>query len=87
MYKPKTSVVGKTQASYDHLLQAMGMPTEPVREAGCDGSCGVPYSEVTQRIDVMLQDVSLEAEDFLVAISQDPEGFLGWVASTSGRAH
>jgi hypothetical protein len=35
----------------------------------------------------MLQDVNLEAEDFLTAISQNPDGFIGWLASTTGRAH
>jgi len=84
---PKTIAPGQTQAKYDSLLQAIGMPSEPVREPGCDGCCGDPRYEVAQRINLMLQDVNLEAEDFLTAISQNPDGFIGWLASTTGRAH
>lgn len=87
MAHSKTSVVGTTQADYDSLLQALGLPAEPVREPGCVGNCGDGHSEAFKKIDTMLQDVSLEADDFLTAISRDPEGLLGWIASTAGKAH
>jgi hypothetical protein len=84
---PKTSAVGQTQAQFDSFLQVEGMPPEPVREPGFDGFYDDLHRKDSQTIEAKLQDVNQEADDFLTGFHENPEEYLGWLASTTGRAH